>query len=309
MRVVSLSSLAVFTVWVSLLRRMKAVSAGNPAADFLGALEVLRLWIAGVAIPPRIAPFPIVIAVVVAAMTLLLGRIFCGWICPIGAMAELSRAIGRSLPLPRIRVSDAVDRGLKSVKYVILFVVLWGTLFSGAYIWREVDPWLAWSSLFSGWEQGAARPWGYVALFVGVMGAGLLIERFWCRYFCPVGAALGILGWMAPLEVGNTGTCSGCGACGRVCPVQLDPGMGTVSGAECLVCGRCVDEARAGCRVRFRFAGREVRVLRAGIVALAVFLGGCFVAWEAETRANAEASPPLREFPKLSDARGGHITR
>ncbi len=113
-------------------------------------------------------------------------------------------------------------------------------------------------------------------LFVTVIGASLFIERFWCRYLCPLGAALGILGKASLLKVGNAKPkdCKHCGLCPKSCPVQLNPEDGIVSGAECLACGKCVQNPFPTCDVQFSLLGKPVTVLAVGVLTLALFFGG-----------------------------------
>ncbi|GAB1427491.1 hypothetical protein MASR2M17_09170 [Aminivibrio sp.] len=75
------------------------------------------------------------------------------------------------------------------LKYVILAVILYFTWTLGTLAWRPWDPWVSWMHLSAGWDEIVSSPWGYVVLFLLVIGAGVFIERFWCRYLCPLGAA------------------------------------------------------------------------------------------------------------------------
>lgn len=280
LRIVSLTGFFTFLTWTAYMHQIKGGgAAGVPAIDSLcpfGGLETLYRWIGNGEFLRRTAPSAIILFVTVGVSTLLLGRTFCGWICPLGAMGEFSAFVGRKLHLPKLTLPENVDKRLKMLKYVVLLGILWGTVSFGTLIWRDYDPWVAWAHLSAGLSEAMARPWSYVLLFGTVIGASFFIERFWCRYLCPLGAALGIAGKISPLKVGSTdeSSCTQCGLCSRACPVQLKPEKGPVSQAECLVCGKCVDAALPSCHVQFRFAGKGVRVLTAGIVTLVLFFGG-----------------------------------
>lgn len=277
LRIFSLGGFFAFMAWTTYMHQAQGGgSSGFPPVDALcplGGLETLHRWLSNGEFLRRVAPSAIVLFVAVGAMTLLLGRVFCGWVCPLGAIGEFCGFVGRKLRLPRISLPDRTDRVLKFLKYGVLIAILWGTVKFGTLVWRDYDPWVAWSHIGAGWGGAAERPWAWAVFLGAVVGAGLFVERFWCRYLCPLGAALGILGKVSPLRVGNSGGCNDCGLCRKACPVQLHPEKGNVSGAECLSCGRCVSAAPSKCDVRFRWMGRSVRVLSVGIAALVLFFG------------------------------------
>ena len=278
LRIISLTGFFVFMAWMSYMHQAKGGGpSGYPSVDSLcplGGLETLHRWLSEGDFLRRVAPSAIVLFTAVTVMTLLLGRVFCAWICPLGAIGEFCGFAGRKLRLPRVDLPERIDRYMKFLKYIALIGILWGTFTMGTLVWRDFDPWVAWSHAAAGWDGVAERPWAWVVFLGTVVGAGLFIERFWCRYLCPLGAALGVPGKFSTLRVGCSGTgCSDCGLCRKACPVQLHPEKCSVSGAECLVCGKCVTVAPEKCGVQFRFAGKSARVLTVGVAALLFFFG------------------------------------
>lgn len=82
-------------------------------------------------------------AALLALATLLFGRFFCGWICPLGTLGEWSATLGRRLGIRRRELPEAVDRSLRALKYLVLAVVVGLAWRTGSLAWRDVDPWVA----------------------------------------------------------------------------------------------------------------------------------------------------------------------
>jgi polyferredoxin len=118
---------------------------------------------------------------------------------------------------------------------------------------------------------------------VAVLGAlvigSLLVRDVWCRYLCPYGALLGLLGRLAPLKVTrDAGACIDCGKCTRACPARLPVhALSRVVSAECTSCQDCIAvcpvEACLAVRPPRRWGGRMLRPALAVGLAVAVYLG------------------------------------
>lgn len=229
----------------------------------------------------RTAPSTLVLLAGIVLGGLLVGRVFCGWICPLGSLGEWSAALGSKLGIRRREFPEAVDRPLRALKYLVLAVVVGLAWRTGSLAWRDVDPWVAAMHATKGWTGVLERPWAYGVLFGAVLLASLWIERFWCRYLCPLGALLAPLQKLGLAKIRrNETTCISCAACTRACPVRLDP-MATVRtvSSECIACGRCA----AACPVprTLEFAApvkpekppRRFSTLTVGFVGLFFFFG------------------------------------
>jgi len=162
---------------------------------------------------------------------------FCGWLCPFGALQELLNRLARLLKVPQIRVPYGLHSRLVAVKYVV-FLVLFGIslgALSTAERAAEVEPFKTAIVLHF------LRTWPFV-LYAGVLlAANLTIERFFCRYLCPLGAALAIparlrmFDWLRRYrECGNP-----CQRCGSECPVQAILPEGNINPNECIQCLHC----------------------------------------------------------------------
>lgn len=174
----------------------------------------------------------------VAASLLFWGRgAFCGWLCPFGALQELTNRLARRLKVPQITVPFGLHERLWPLKYII-FLVLFGLSLHSlgtAEVAAEVEPFKTAIILHF------LRDWWFVLFAVALLVAGLFIERFYCRYLCPLGAALAIPGrlrmfaWLRRYrDCGNP-----CQRCAIDCPVQAIHPEGHINPNECIQCLNC----------------------------------------------------------------------
>ncbi len=174
----------------------------------------------------------------VAASLLFWGRgAFCGWLCPFGALQELTNKIARFFKVPQITVPWGVHERLWPIKYMIFLGLFGLSLYSLEMSERfaEIEPFKTAIIL------KFARSWPYL-LFVGVLlGAGLFIERFYCRYLCPLGAALAIPARMRTFDwLKRYKECGDpCTRCAKECMVQAIHPEGHINPNECHQCLHC----------------------------------------------------------------------
>ena len=162
---------------------------------------------------------------------------FCGWLCPFGALQELTNKIAKALKIPQIKVPWALHERLWAIKYIIflgLFAVSLGSL-ALAEVLAEVEPFKTAIVLHF------MREWWFVLFAVALVAASLFIERFFCRYLCPLGAALAIparlrmFDWLKRYrECGNP-----CMHCFNECPVEAIHPEGHINPNECISCLHC----------------------------------------------------------------------
>jgi len=173
------------------------------------------------------------------ALTLLLwGRgVYCGWLCPFGALQELSFKIARRLGIPEIAIPDVVHERLTALKYVI-FVALFGlSLQSIGYAARaaEIEPFKTAIVLHFN-REGIFLVYALALLVIGIFS-----RKFFCKYLCPLGAALAI---PAPLRIFDwlrrRKECGRpCQICARQCEVQAIRPTGEINPNECHYCLDC----------------------------------------------------------------------
>ncbi len=174
------------------------------------------------------------------AMTLLLwGRgVYCGWLCPFGALQELILIASRRLKLPEIEFSDAVHERLVALKYIILIVLFGVSLQSIAEAawYAEVEPFKTVISMHF------QREWNYVLYALILIGVVAVNRKFYCKYLCPLGAALAIPGRFRLFEwwLRRRKECGKpCQVCANRCSVRAIRPTGEINANECHYCLDC----------------------------------------------------------------------
>ncbi|PVA11685.1 regulatory protein NosR [Pelagivirga sediminicola] len=174
----------------------------------------------------------------VAAALIFWGRgAYCGWLCPFGALQELLNRVAKALRIPQWTLPWGLHERLWPLKYMI-FLGLFGvslTSIEQAERLAEVEPFKTAIIL------NFVRAWPFVAYAAALLIAGLFVERFFCRYLCPLGAALAIparlrmFDWLKRYhECGNP-----CQTCAHECPVQSIHPTGEINPNECINCLHC----------------------------------------------------------------------
>lgn len=162
---------------------------------------------------------------------------FCGWLCPFGALQELTNRIARRLGVRQLKIRHGVAQRLSTLKYVIFLLLFGFSLYDLAVAEQlaEVEPFKTAIIL------RFVRHWPFVLFAVALLAAGLFIERFFCRYLCPLGAALAIparlriFNWLKRYrDCGNP-----CQRCNIECPVQAIDPSGEINPNECIQCLHC----------------------------------------------------------------------
>lgn len=174
----------------------------------------------------------------VAASLLLWGRgPFCGWLCPFGALQELLNRVAKFLHIPQWQLPWALHDRLRSLKYIIFLGLFGLSLYSLPLAERfaEIEPFK--TAIILKFQ----RSWMFVGFAVGLLAIGLFVERFYCRYLCPLGAALAIPSKIRVFEwLYRYRECgSPCQRCANECMVQAIHPRGQIDANECLYCMHC----------------------------------------------------------------------
>ncbi|HEY5719102.1 MAG TPA: 4Fe-4S binding protein [Gammaproteobacteria bacterium] len=174
----------------------------------------------------------------VAASLLFWGRgVFCGWLCPFGALQELLNRLAKWLRVPQWSVPWGLHERLWTLKYIVFLVLFGVSLHSLALAEHlaEVEPFKTAIIL------KFAREWPYVLFAVATLAVGLFVERAYCRYLCPLGAALAIPGRLRMFEwLKRYHDCGArCQLCAHGCMVQSIHPEGQINPNECLYCMHC----------------------------------------------------------------------
>ena len=221
-------------------------------------------------------------ALVILILTLVFGRAWCGWICPLGTTLDL-------FPLNKWRRKHAIpNEGWRGLKYGLFMMILVAALLGNLTL-LFLDPLTIWFrtmtvSIWPGLDQAITGVEGalyqlpalsgmistvdqwlrpillpsspafyrdavlFAGIFLGLIALNLIAPRFWCRYLCPLGGMLGLISKVAIFKRAVTEDCKGCALCSGVCPTgTIDPANGFRSDpGECTLCMNCLEACPGG---------------------------------------------------------------
>ena len=212
-------------------------------------------------------------------ITILLGRFFCGWMCAFGSMGDLISALSHRLFKHRFRMPEKADRVLKTVKYGLLAFLIVAVWSLGAGAFKSSNPWDVFGLLFT---PGRMPDIAYVAttlvpgliLLLAIIAASFFVDRFFCRYLCPLGAIFAIVSRLRIIGIKKPR--AGCGKC-RICTAACPMGIPLYKkdawrSGECINCFACT-EACPRKNVEVSISDGDVRPALAGAMAVAVMTG------------------------------------
>ena len=184
--------------------------------------------------PPSLLLWAFVIATLVVW-----GRgTFCGWLCPFGALQEFFAFLARPLRIRPRTVPPGLDRALRQVKYVLLAGILGAAALGSplADSLSEAEPFKTAITLYF------VRAWPFVAYALGLLVLNLFVYKGFCRYLCPLGASLAVLGRLRLLDwIPRRAECgSPCQLCKVRCRYGAIRPSGRVDYPECFQCMDCV---------------------------------------------------------------------
>ncbi len=253
-RVVQLG-FAAFILVVTLQHVLAGESSGNVTASPeaycpFGGLETLYKYItSGGSFVSHTHLSNVVVLVAVLVTALLARSAFCGWVCPLGFIQDLVSGFSAFLRkrIPGLRKAmnalkkrgsrlAFLDRYLRLLKYAVLAWAVIGAGVYGVMVFRDYDPWSALINI----AEFSFTP-GLVVLGI-TLAASFFIERPWCRYACPLGAASGLVGKFSPMYLKREAdACKVCKVCTNACPMGLPVHTATtITSADCMGCLECV---------------------------------------------------------------------
>ncbi len=187
----------------------------------------------------------------VVVATFAFGQVWCGWLCPFGAMQELIGRVGGWLGLGA-EVDQRLERRLRALKFVLLASMLIMVFITAEAGWAAWDPM---QSVFAGrWS------WPMGLMILAVLAASLWWVRPWCRYLCPLGAFLALGNRLALLQ--------------RRAPARrfghCDLGVRGGGDLDCIRCNRCIGPQPRGSAPARTAGGAALTAL---LVAVLVLIG------------------------------------
>jgi len=186
--------------------------------------------------------------IAVLGVSLVAGRAFCGWMCPLGSLQDLLARWARQLSgekkrmrgkksqaLFPIQVSPNLDHWLRYLKYIILAVIVVASTKAVYPPLRDICPVRAifgfhWNTPLLG-----------VVLILFIL-TSMLVKRSSCKYLCPMGAVLAIFNKISPIHITvDQKNCANCGRCEAECPVDIPAIPENIRSTECIRCLECFD--------------------------------------------------------------------
>jgi polyferredoxin len=250
------TAFASFILYIAIIHVVAGESSSNLTASPeaycpFGGLETLYKYMtSGGSLVSHTHLSNLVIAAAVLISALLLRSAFCGWICPLGFIQDLIHSLSTRMQKRFVPVRKAVralnqsggpvwrflDKYLRYVKYGVLVWAVTGAAIYGVMVFRDYDPWSALINI----AEWTFTP-GLLVLGLTLVGS-LFVERPWCRYACPLGAASGLLGKLSPVFLKReAAACTNCKICTNACPMGLQVHSATsITSVDCMSCLECV---------------------------------------------------------------------
>ncbi|GAB5499074.1 MAG: regulatory protein NosR [Pseudohongiellaceae bacterium] len=171
----------------------------------------------------------LLIVVFTVVTTLFWGRVFCSSLCPFGALQDfMTRLLPRSW---QWTVPQSVHDKAIYIKYAILgFLVIMALAFSELSLFQYFEPF---GTAF--YFSQSLLLWGILA---AILAGAAIIPRFYCRYACPLGAALGVAALLSPWRIRRVEQCQLCKVCEHACPTGAIRGP-EIDFKECVRCDIC----------------------------------------------------------------------
>lgn len=187
----------------------------------------------------------LLVLLAVFPITILWGRFFCGFLCSFGAMGDLLWAFSRKIFKKPLKVNPEVDGGLKLLKYLILVLIVVCIWTLAVPVSSTMNPWTIFGmyASLSGWSStNYLFTFGALLLLLIMIGS-VLIERFFCRYLCPLGALFAITSKFRLFRIKKPREkCGNCRLCTWKCSmgINLDR-QDVITSGECIDCFACTD--------------------------------------------------------------------
>ena len=148
-----------------------------------GGIQALSSYFVNNSLACSMTSAQIVMGVILIAIIILISKLFCSFICPIGTVSEWIGKLGEKFKM-RYTISGVTDKILRSLKYILLFITVYFTVTSSELFCKKFDPYYA---TVSGFNSDVSIIMAISALTLVIIGS-FYIRLFWCKYICPLGA-------------------------------------------------------------------------------------------------------------------------
>ncbi len=245
----------------------------------------------------RVHPSALVLFLVICTTALVVKKGFCSWVCPIGLLSDLLSRLHFKLFQKRHHLPKWPDLALRGIKYALAGFFIW-TIFinmPAAAVEQFIQsPYNRFANIhmlefFTHISPTAA------AVILVLAAMSLAIPHFWCRYICPYGALLGVLGYFSLGKINrNSQTCINCKKCEAVCPGRIQITRHTrIHSPECSACLRCADVCPRQGAIGFSLFPRlsmppqRIALVLAGLFAAGIITAKLTGYWQNDTSEQA----------------------
>ncbi|MGH4139021.1 FMN-binding protein [Clostridium sp.] len=221
-----------------------------------------------------IAAFPSLIEFITAiVITIVLGRFFCGWICAFGTYNDLLHLLSKNVFKINFKVDKKVDAALKYVKYIVLLLLVIVVWTMGSKVLDTSSPWDAFAQITNFPQVLSDYTIGVILLILISIGA-FFVERFFCRYLCPLGAVFNIFSRIGILKIKKpTDKCGSCRLCTNNCSMGLSLyEVESVRGGDCINCFKCIETCPRN-NTKVNVLGENINPELASSLAIAAMVG------------------------------------
>ena len=242
--------------------------------DFTGSIHAWFGWMAKIQFLPAVLALNVIVVLALVLLTLLMGRIYCSVICPLGVLQDIFGWLGKKAKKNRYTYSKPLNK----LRYVMLGVLVVSLVAGVTSLAALIAPYSAYGRIASNlfvpvyqWGNNLLATWaesvnsyafyhvdvwlkGGITLMVAVVTIVTLFVfafkngRTYCNTICPVGTVLGFLSRFSYLKpVIDTSKCNGCGLCARNCKAScIDSKNHSIDYSRCVVCLDCIDKCKRG---------------------------------------------------------------
>ncbi|WP_245584599.1 4Fe-4S binding protein [Spirochaeta cellobiosiphila] len=284
---------------------------------FGGVVSIYEYFVSGRYVK-KVHESSFILMFIVLGLALLVGPVFCGWICPFGSFQEAFSIVGKKIFKKKYNtfIPYKYDSILRFSRYGFLIVVLIKTAQSAQLVFQNIDPYYA---FFNIWTDEVALS-AYLVLAVILLGA-LFIERPFCKYMCPYGALLGLSNLIKPFKVRRSAeSCIHCKKCNKACPMNIPLSTSNgISNHQCIVCYQCTSEAVCPVEDTMIIANRQrfsLTIIKNAFLTMFLFIIGiggsmAFNLWNTESK-KIPAKILVegdKEVPNPADIRGSYTLK
>ena len=294
-----------FFLFVASIQEGGALSRRQPGVDgFLPISSLMSLRLLAVSGEiHRAHPAGLFILLAIIAMSFVIGKSFCGWLCPFGFVSELLYRARKYLSPSFKHPPGWLDQTLSVLKYLIL-------AFFAYIIFFAMSTEAVRSFLDGDYNKISdirmfyffARITPLAAFITGTLFLlTYFVPYFWCRYLCPYGALLGLISLAGPAKIKrDAAACTNCGHCAAICPQAIPVNkIAVVFSDECTSCALCLDVCPAPGALELRLRGTPLKIRTAVLPALAVLIF-CLITGLAMLSGNWKSNISADDYRRLT---------